>query len=334
VLQQQVPWQVALGIVFWGGVLFLIVSITPIREQIAMAIPPGLRIATAAGIGLLLTLIGLRNAGLVESDPVTLLRLGTLDHRAALLLAGILIAVALMRRQNPLAFLASIFAVTAAAWMLGYATPPDGIVSAPDFSSVFLKLDVLGALRLALLPAIVTILVTDLFDSLSTFIGVAGVSVAHLVPRHHNLLVTRTLSKAHSLAGFRVGYAVLPEALADDLNANNDAYPLARPSQAAALATLQHEDKIRARIAELRAWTGELAAELRALGVRTFSSETYFFLADFAPRDAGELAVQLKARGIMVKPLANRRLGPGYMRVTTSLPADNARFLVALRDLL
>jgi len=174
VLQQQVPWQVALGIVFWGGVLFLIVSITPIREQIAMAIPPGLRIATAAGIGLLLTLIGLRNAGLVESDPVTLLRLGTLDHRAALLLAGILIAVALMRRQNPLAFLASIFAVTAAAWMLGYATPPDGIVSAPDFSSVFLKLDVLGALRLALLPAIVTILVTDLFDSLSTFIGVAG----------------------------------------------------------------------------------------------------------------------------------------------------------------
>ena len=174
VLQQQVPWPIALGIVFWAGVLFLIVSATPLREQIALAIPPGLRLATATGIGLLLTLIGLRNAGLIESDPATLLRLGTLDHRAAFLLAGVLIAVALMKRRSGLAFLASIGLVSAAAWTLGYAAPPDRIVSAPDFSSVFLKLDVMGALRLALLPAIVTILVTDLFDSLSTFIGVAS----------------------------------------------------------------------------------------------------------------------------------------------------------------
>src|SRR4029434_1155001 len=64
VLQQHVPWQTALGMVFWAGVLFLAVSATPLRETIAMAIPPGLRLATAAGIGLLLTLIGLRNAGL------------------------------------------------------------------------------------------------------------------------------------------------------------------------------------------------------------------------------------------------------------------------------
>jgi len=176
VLQQQVPWPVALGIVFWAGVLFLIVSATPLREQIALAIPVGLRLATAGGIGLLLTLIGLRNAGLIESDPATLLRLGTLDHRAAFLLAGVLIAVALMRRHSPLAFLAAIFAVTTAAWALGYATPPERLVSPPDFSSVFLKLDILGALRLSLVPAMVTILFTDLFDSLSTFIGVASAS--------------------------------------------------------------------------------------------------------------------------------------------------------------
>ncbi len=79
------------------------------------------------------------------------------------------------------------------------------------------------------------------------FIGLAGESVASQVPKHFNLLVTRTLSKAHSLAWFRVGYAVLPEAIADDLNSHNDAYPLAKPSQAAAVATLQHEDEIRAR---------------------------------------------------------------------------------------
>src|SRR5690606_32828857 len=79
------------------------------------------------------------------------------------------------------------------------------------------------------------------------FIGLAGESVAHLVPIYSNLLVTRTLSKAHSLAGFRVGYAVLPEAIAADLNAHNDAYPLTRTGQAAAIATLLHEEKIRAR---------------------------------------------------------------------------------------
>jgi len=166
------------------------------------------------------------------------------------------------------------------------------------------------------------------------FIGLAGESVAQLVPEYPNLLVTRTLSKAHSLAGFRVGYAILPEALADDLNMHNDAYPLARPSQAAALATLQHEDKIHARAAQLREWTEDLARGLRALGVRTYPTRTYFFLADFTPHDAGELASKLRERGIYIKPLNDARLGAGFMRVTTALPEDNARVIAVLRELL
>jgi histidinol-phosphate aminotransferase len=84
----------------------------------------------------------------------------------------------------------------------------------------------------------------------------------------------------------------------------------------------------------LRAWAERLAADLRALGVRTFPTATYFFLADFAPLDAGELARELTERQILVKPLGDRRLGPGYLRVTTALPEDNARFLGALRELL
>ncbi len=165
------------------------------------------------------------------------------------------------------------------------------------------------------------------------FIGVAGASVAHLVPHHTNLLVTRTFSKAHSLAGFRVGYAVLPQAIADDLNDHNDAYPLARPSEAAAIATLRNEHKIIARNAKLKAWTRELAGELRSLHIRTYPTETYFFLADFAPHDAGLLAHSLKERGILVKPLNDIHLGPGFMRITTALPEDNARFVAALREL-
>src|SRR5438552_8378513 len=133
VLQSKVPWQTALGMVFWAGVLFLVVSATPLRERIALAIPASLRAAAAAGIGLLLTFIGLRNAGLIVGDPATLVRMGTLDHRAALLLVGLLIAVALMRRNNPLAFLAAIFAVTALAWTLGLAKPPARLLCAPGF---------------------------------------------------------------------------------------------------------------------------------------------------------------------------------------------------------
>lgn len=166
------------------------------------------------------------------------------------------------------------------------------------------------------------------------FIGMAGHSVASLVPHFPNLIVTRTLSKAHSLAGFRVGYAILPQSLADDLNTHNDAYPLARASQAAALATLQHEDKIAQRAATLQGWAAELAAELQRLGVKTFPSETYFFLADFAPLDAAAIAEKLKVQGIFIKALGDPELGPGFMRVTTALPEDNARFLATLRPLL
>jgi AGZA family xanthine/uracil permease-like MFS transporter len=176
VLQNHVPWQTALGIVFWAGVLFLIVSATPLRERIAAAIPPALRIAAAAGIGLLLTLIALRNVGVVVGDSVTVVRLGELDHRVLFLLAGVSVAFVLQRRGNPLAYLTSILAVTLAAWVLRYAPPPERLLSAPDFSSVFLKLDIRGALQLSLLPAIIAIMFTDLFDSLSTFIGVATTS--------------------------------------------------------------------------------------------------------------------------------------------------------------
>jgi AGZA family xanthine/uracil permease-like MFS transporter len=212
VLQNKVPWQTALGMVFWAGVLFLLVSVTRLREQIALAIPVSLRKAAAAGIGLLLTFIGLRNAGLIVGDPATLVRMGTLDHRAAFLVLGILVAAALMRRNNPLAFLAAIFSVTAAAWTMGYATPPEHIVSAPDFSSAFLALDIRGALKLALLPAIVAILFTDLFDSLSTFIGVAsaaGLTDAdgHPINLRRGLIVDAVATLTSGLAGTSPGTA-------------------------------------------------------------------------------------------------------------------------------
>jgi len=191
-----------------------------------------------------------------------------------------------------------------------------------------------GTFDMSILPELLLRYPETFFLVDEAFIGLGGESVADLVPAYPNLLVTRTLSKAHSLAGFRVGYAVLPEPLADDLNANNDAYPLARPSQAAALATLQHEDKILERATRLRNWVAELAIQVEALGARVFPTETYFFLADFAPHNANEIAEHLRQHHILIKPLDDARLGSGYMRITTALPEDNTRFVEALKEIL
>ena len=101
-----------------------------------------------------------------------------------------------------------------------------------------------------------------------------------------------------------------------------------------AIATLQHEDQIRVRAAHLRAWTEELAGELRTLDMRTYPTQTYFFLADFAPHNAAGIADRLRSHNILVKPLNDPALGPGYMRITSALPEDNRRFIGALRELL
>jgi AGZA family xanthine/uracil permease-like MFS transporter len=212
VLQGGVAWPTALGIVFWSGVIFLVVSATPLREQIAMAIPQSLRLATAAGIGILLTFIGLRNAGFIDDNPATLVGVGHLDHRALLTVMALALIVWLVRRDNPVAFLASIIVVTAVAAAAGWIAAPESWFSQPDFRSVLLQLDLIGALQPALIPALVTMMMTDLFDSLATFIGVAHAS--NLVddqgrPRHlrRGLIVDAIATSVSGLFGSSAGTA-------------------------------------------------------------------------------------------------------------------------------
>ena len=214
VLGRRVPWPVALGAVFWAGVLFLLVSLTPVRESIARAIPRHLRGATAAGIGVFLTFIGLKNAGFIAADPVTFVRLGKLDYPALLMLLGLAVTVLLMKLKSPFAFLAGIFVVTLVAWARGLVPAPPSLFSTPDFQSVFLKLDILGALKLSLLPAIVAILFTDLFDSISTFIGVsqaAGMLDEDGQPRNlrEGLVVDAWATLGAGLAGTSSGTAYI-----------------------------------------------------------------------------------------------------------------------------
>ncbi|HEU4834259.1 MAG TPA: NCS2 family permease [Pyrinomonadaceae bacterium] len=205
ILTQKVWWQTALGIIFWAGVLFLVISVTPIRETIAKAIPAELRIATATGIGIFITFIGLKNGGFITSDPVTFVKLGTLGVQSIFAMLGVIVTVLLLIRRSALAYLAGIFVVTLVAFAAGQIKAPPSLFSPPDFQTVFLKADILGALKLSLLPAIIGILFTDLFDSLSTFIGVAH--AANLLDENGNPRNLRQGLVVDSFATFGAGLA-------------------------------------------------------------------------------------------------------------------------------
>lgn len=173
ILGQHIPWQTALGMVFWSGVLFLLISATPIREKIATAIPMHIREASAGGIGIFLSFIGLQNAHFIAPDPVTMVHIGGLDYRTWLSAFALIFIVILARKKSPFAFLTGILVVTLGALALGKIEMPKEYFSMPDFDSVFLKLDIWGALKPAFLPAIISIMFTDLFDSISTLMGVS-----------------------------------------------------------------------------------------------------------------------------------------------------------------
>ena len=173
ILGKGLSWQVAMGLVFWSGLVFLLVSMTSLRESIVRALPRSIRSAAAAGIGLLLTFIGLRNAGIVAGDPQNLVRLGDLGAATLFSLIGLGIGSWLLMRGSSFAFLASIGTATLLGGLTGLVETPQSLLAFPDFSSTFFQLDILGALQWTLAPALLALLVTDLFDSLSTFVGVA-----------------------------------------------------------------------------------------------------------------------------------------------------------------
>ncbi len=173
VLGQKIPWQTALGMVFWSGVLFLILSTTPIREQIVKAMPKNLRHGAAVGIGIFLTFIGFKNAEIIKGHPVTLVTMGSLGLNTVFVILGLFVIAWFMRKKNPLAFLMGIGLVALLCAVTGQIKLPNEMVSLPDFTSVFMQLDFMGSLKLAFLPAIISILFTDLFDSISTFMGLS-----------------------------------------------------------------------------------------------------------------------------------------------------------------
>ncbi len=167
-------WEVALGAVFVSGVLFLVLSLLPVRRWIVEAIPQGLKLAIAAGIGLFLGVIALRNAGIIQASEATLVTAGELmAPRPVLALLGFCAIVALYARRVPGAAIIGILGVAAAGLALGV-SEWQGIASLPpDPTPTLLALDLAGALQAGMVGVILTFLIVDLFDTAGTLIGVA-----------------------------------------------------------------------------------------------------------------------------------------------------------------
>jgi len=167
-------WQVALGAVFISGVAFLIMSFFGVRELLVHAIPDALKRGIAVGIGLLITLVGLKWSGLVQSNPATYVALGDLRQPSVLMsVAGIVVTLVLLVRRSRGAILAGIFTSTAIGLAIGV-VKFHGIVSAPpSIAPVAFKLDVWGALSIGAIPVIFIFFFLDLFDSIGSLIGIA-----------------------------------------------------------------------------------------------------------------------------------------------------------------
>jgi AGZA family xanthine/uracil permease-like MFS transporter len=173
VLGRGLPWQTALGVVFISGLLFLVLTWAGVRERLARAIPMSLRLAASVGIGLFIAFIGLKNLGLIIASPAVLVQLGPFTPQVGLGLLGLLLTVLLELRRVRGALLIAIIATTAVGIICGQSPAPHGIVAMPPSPApLFLALDIMAALDIAVWSSIFAFMFVDLFDSLGTMLAV------------------------------------------------------------------------------------------------------------------------------------------------------------------
>ena len=192
--KMQFSWQVALGCVFLSGIIFFIISVLPIREWIVNAIPKSLKMAIAAGIGLFLALIALKNAGVVVGNPATLVTHGELNSFPVVMATlGFVLIVALEYRRVMGGVIIGILAVTIVAIALGRQKFGGIFDVPPSIAPVFLQMDLAGALNVGLVTVVFAFLFVDLFDNTGTLIALAHrggfMRPDGTVPRLHGALM-------------------------------------------------------------------------------------------------------------------------------------------------
>ena len=185
------PWQVALAAVFVEGLIFIFLSVTKVRTAVINAIPLSQKYAIGAGIGLFLTLIGLKEAGIVTASVTNpnatvpgllhpadwLPTLNTAFFKLPqfwLAVFGVFLASALMVRRIPGALLISILTVTGISIAMGLSPPPESIVSLPTLDYTFMKLDLTGLLNVGAIGVVFAFFMVDFFDTPGTVAGLSA----------------------------------------------------------------------------------------------------------------------------------------------------------------
>ena len=168
-------WEVALGAVFLAGILFVIMSVTPLRKWMLESIPLNLRIAMGSGVGLFIGFIGLKSGGIIIANEATFVSLGNfLQIETFLSAAGFLLIAVLASRNITGAILIGVLSVTCLGLILNNIQFQGLISYPPSLAPIFLKLDILGALDVAMVSVIISFLFVNLFDTAGTLLGVAN----------------------------------------------------------------------------------------------------------------------------------------------------------------
>ena len=167
-------WQFALTAILLEGIIFIILSVTKVRDLIVKAIPDTLKKAIGAGIGLYIAFIGLQNAGIIVNDDATLVTLGDLTSANSVLFTiGLLLTAILVVLKVRGGVLIGILATTLIGIPFGI-THLDGIISTPaSIAPVFMKFEWSQVFTLDMLIVVLTFLCIDMFDTIGTVVGVA-----------------------------------------------------------------------------------------------------------------------------------------------------------------
>ncbi|PWJ43907.1 NCS2 family permease [Sediminitomix flava] len=167
-----VSWEVALGVVFLSGIVFVLFTFIGLREKIVKAIPITLRLSMAAGIGLFISFIGFKNLGMIVDNPATLVSLGEFTTPVILGLVGLTVTAILEIKGIKGGILLGILITTVLGMVLGEVALPDSIISTPpSIEPIAFKLDIMGALKWSLIGPIFSFMFVDLFDSVGTIIA-------------------------------------------------------------------------------------------------------------------------------------------------------------------
>lgn len=200
-------WQTALGAVFISGVLFMVLTLSRVREWLLNSIPVSLRHAMGAGVGLFLGVIGLKTSGIIVASSATLIKLGSLHQAGPLLSALCFLMIAVLSYHRVFgAILISIVTVTLIGWGLGIVQYGGVFSLPPSLAPTWMAMDIAGVFNVSMISVVLAFLFVHMFDTAGTLMGVAQrAGLVQADGRIDNLSRALKADSASSVFGAMVG---------------------------------------------------------------------------------------------------------------------------------